>query len=176
MKFISKEELIKIGFISKPHGFKGELILAVENGDAEDYEHVKFLFIEQEGKPVPFHIEEIKIRSSDILLKTEDVNTEAEAKLLTGKSVYVETSEVSSEEGDLEWTSLIGFKAIEKTHGELGLIEGIEEFPQQVIAHCMVNGKEVLFPLNDDFISSIDEEKKEIHLELPEGLLDVYLK
>ena len=34
--------------------------------------------------------------------------------------------------------------------------------------------KEILVPAIDDFIESIDREKKEIHLILPEGLLEVY--
>jgi 16S rRNA processing protein RimM len=33
-----------------------------------------------------------------------------------------------------------------------------------------------MFPLNDDFILEIDRDAKVLKIELPEGLLDVYLK
>jgi 16S rRNA processing protein RimM len=175
-KNISELSLTDIGFISKPHGFNGELIFAIRDGEAEDYNNVKFFFIELEGKPVPFFVEEIKTHRNDILVKLEDINTEADAKKLTGKKIYAEASDANlSAGGETDWTSLIGYEVFEIAYGSLGKLKGIEEYPQQVIAHCMVNGKEVLFPLNEDFISEIDTEKRELRLDLPEGLLDVYL-
>jgi len=39
----------------------------------------------------------------------------------------------------------------------------------------MYQNKEVLFPLNDQFVTSIDKKSKIIHVDLPEGLLDIYL-
>ena len=35
---------------------------------------------------------------------------------------------------------------------------------------------EILFPLNEDFIVEIDDEEKILTLDLPEGLLDIYLE
>ena len=37
MKTLSKEELTYVGFIVKPSGFKGELILGLEEIDPEDF-------------------------------------------------------------------------------------------------------------------------------------------
>ncbi len=175
MKVIRKEELVQIGFISKPHGFKGELIFAIETGEPEDYENLKFFFIELDGKPVPFFVEEIKARATDIIVKLEDVNTEAEAKTLLGKSIFLDESEIDPVEDEIDWNSLIGYMVFDSNAGKLGVLESIEEYPQQLIGKCTINGKEVLFPINEDLIVSIDDEKQELHLDLPEGLLDVYL-
>ena len=176
-KNINELTLVNIGFISKPHGFNGDLTFAINYGDAEGYEKVKFFFIELEGKPVPFNVEEIKIHRSDLVAKLEDVNTEADAKKLTGKKIYLEESDANMLPHDeINWNSLIGYSVIEKKFGSLGQLNGIEEYPQQIIAHCIVKGKEVLFPLNEDFILKIDAKKKELYLNLPEGLLDVYLE
>jgi 16S rRNA processing protein RimM len=176
-KDINKIHLVTNGFISKPHGFDGELILAFRTGEAEDYVKVNFIFIEIEGKPVPFSVEGIRSHKNDIVVKLEDVNSEAEAKKLTGKKIFIEEDEtLTIDDDDVNWDSLVGYKIVEAAHGTLGKLEKIEEYPQQLIAHCIVNGKEVLFPLNEDFISKIDRKKKELHLQLPEGLLDVYLK
>ncbi len=175
-KNLSELQLINIGFISKPHGFNGETVFAIDTGEADDYKKIKFFFIELEGKPVPFFSEEIKTHRSDMIVKLEDVGTEAEAKKLTGKKIYVEESETNSLPVDeLDWNSLVGYEVFETVHGSLGKLKGIEEYPQQMIAHCIVDGKEVLFPLNEDFISELNTEKKELHIDLPEGLLDVYL-
>jgi 16S rRNA processing protein RimM len=45
----------------------------------------------------------------------------------------------------------------------------------QMIAKCIVKGKEVLFPLNEDIVIEINEEEKKVFVELPSGLLDVYM-
>ncbi len=60
--------------------------------------------------------------------------------------------------------------------GDLGPIIRIEEYPQQEIAVCIFNEKEVMIPLNPDFIESIDDVQKSILVSLPDGLIDVYLQ
>jgi 16S rRNA processing protein RimM len=174
-KNISELQLINVGFISKPFGFDGELIFAIQQGEFEEYEKIKFFFIGLEGKPVPFLAEKIKLHRNEMIVKFEDVSSESEAKKLSGKKIYVDEQEINPLLAHIEWNSLIGYEVIETLHGSLGQIEGIEEYPQQIIAHCKVNGKEVLFPLNEDFISDVDQEKKRIYIDLPVGLLDVYL-
>ncbi len=169
-------KLIEIGFISKPHGFKGELIFAIEKGYPEEYAETDFFWIELEGNPVPFFVDEIRVNGSGMIVKLEDVNTETEARIISGKKISVDQSTTDSVEDEITWDSLIGYTVFDEAHGKLGVLEGIEEYPQQVIARCTVNEKEVLFPLHEDLILEIDDEKKELHIQLPEGLLDLYLK
>lgn len=176
MKFLSEVQLSKIGFISKPFGFDGDLVFAIENGESEDYFNSRFFFISLEGQPVPFFAEKIKMNGSNMIVKLEDINSEATAKRLIGKKLFVEKTNSDPDASEMDWDDLIGFQIFESVYGALGILESIEEYPQQIIAQCTVNNKIVLFPLHEDFILKIDDQKKELHLELPEGLLDVYLK
>jgi len=61
----------------------------------------------------------------------------------------------------------------DKTHGVLGEIKEIIEYPQQEMAAIIIKEKEVLIPLNEQLILEIDEEKKLISMDLPEGLLNL---
>lgn len=176
MKSPSKDQLSQIGFISKLFGFEGDLVFAIENGEAEDYFHSSFFFIFMEGEPVPFFVEKIKMNGPNMIVKLEDISSEAAAKRLTGKKLFVEKTTSDPDVSEMDWGDLIGYQIFENVYGTLGILERIEEFPQQIIAQCTVNNKIVLFPLHEDFILKIDDLKKELHLELPEGLLDVYLK
>ena len=63
----------------------------------------------------------------------------------------------------------------DKNHGELGEIIEVHEYPQQYIATVPYRFREVMFPLNDEIIQSIDEEQKILYIRLPDGLLEVYL-
>jgi 16S rRNA processing protein RimM len=72
-------------------------------------------------------------------------------------------------------TDLKGFIVHDKTAGELGEIIEIHEYPQQFIAVVPYKFNEVLFPLNDDLILEIDEENEIVRVDLPEGLIDLYV-
>jgi 16S rRNA processing protein RimM len=45
--------------------------------------------------------------------------------------------------------------------------------PQQEMAFVIHNGREVLIPLNESLIVSVDRENKTLLMDLPEGLLDM---
>jgi 16S rRNA processing protein RimM len=170
----NKPALRKIGFISKLHGFKGELMCIIEEGDAEDYRDEKFLFLKIDGYDVPYHVEDFKNKNGNAIVKFEDVNDTEKAKSFLKKDVFTELNQEIKEE-EFTFENILGFELRDETFGSLGNIEKLEEYPQQVIATCTVNKKEVLIPLSDEIISSIDEEKKIVFVDLPPGLIEIYL-
>ena len=52
----------------------------------------------------------------------------------------------------------------------------IHEYPQQFVAVVPYQFKEIMFPLNDDPIIEIDEANGILKVDLPEGLIDLYLE
>jgi 16S rRNA processing protein RimM len=150
--------------------------LVIESGEPEMYSGMSFFFIPMEGIPVPFLSEEKKLNDSSITVKLQDVNNEAAARMLSGKDCFVEKSGAIETAEDVDWNSLIGYTVVDVSFGSLGMLENIQEFPQQLIGQCTVKGKEVLFPVTDELIQSIDHNKKVIELNLPEGLLNIYLE
>jgi 16S rRNA processing protein RimM len=109
-------------------------------------------------------------------LYLEGVDHIDKAAPLAKKDVYL-SNELMPEKDPDNFTlmDLEGFIAIDETHGELGEITDVTEYPQQIIATVHYKYRDVLFPLNTEFIKGIDIEGGEIYLDLPEGLLDVYL-
>ena len=164
--------LKKIGFISKLNGFKGELVLAA---DGEDFFDEKFLFMNRDGIPVPFFVEDMFEKGGSVIVKLEDINDEEHALLLVKEEVFILQKKKNKAE-KFSSQDLVGFTIIDAVFGDLGPILRIDDLPQQEIALCRVKGKEVLIPLNDDFIDSIDEEKKQLNVKLPDGLIDLYLE
>ena len=62
---------------------------------------------------------------------------------------------------------------IDKEVGEVGVIEEILDMPQQEMTLIRYKKREVLIPLNEELILEIDEKKKQVMVDLPEGLLDL---
>jgi 16S rRNA processing protein RimM len=164
--------LKKIGFISKLNGYKGELVLAA---DGADFFEEKFLFMVMDGIPVPFAVEEIFEKGGGVVIKLEDVNDIDHAQRFLRSEVFMQQKKKKKTAGKVSDHNLAGYRLVDASFGDLGPIVRIDELPQQEIAVCVVNQKEVLIPLNDDFIDEIDDVNRRIQVTLPDGLIALYL-
>jgi 16S rRNA processing protein RimM len=175
MKFLEKKNLTSIGRINKVSGFKGEVSCLVTLAHPEKLLKHKFLFVLIEGLPVPFLVQSIEFKGDDLIVKFEDVDNEIQAKKLSQKELFAEKIRATKKNEIITWNDLTGYKVIDENHGELGTIEEVLEYPMQMIARCTFKEQEIMFPLNDDIVIEIDDAKNIVHVDLPEGLLDVYL-
>jgi len=165
----------KIGTIIKTRGLKGELQMFV---DFEQLQDVNFtaVFFDMAGKLVPYFVESVKYQKNTAWLFLEDVDTIEKASKLVKKDLYL-SNKLKPKKKKEEFTlkDLKGFIAIDENEGELGEILEVQELPHQYIATVHYKDCEVLFPLNETIIKGIDLNNGEVYVDLPEGLLDIYL-
>ncbi|MNL30543.1 16S rRNA-processing protein RimM [compost metagenome] len=108
-------------------------------------------------------------------MNLEDVDHIDKAQPLVRKKVYLPHDKMPERDpDDFRYTDLIGYLVIDEVHGELGEITHVQEMPQQFIATVDFNGKELMFPLNDDLMLGIDAEDQVLEVDLPEGLVELY--
>jgi len=138
------------------------------------------VFVELDGIPVPFFISENGIRNLNqrtILLKLDDIG-DNKANQFIGCNVFIEISNLSSiKDDDFEnIEELIGFSVCDLDIQYLGKFVEYIEMKGNPLMRIEVKGKELLIPLISDYITEIDYEKEEIHLQLPDGYLDALLQ
>jgi 16S rRNA processing protein RimM len=170
------EDCFRIGSILKTRGLKGELQLYVDFENLDDIS-ITAIFIDLAGKLVPYFVESIKYPQKGIAyLYLEDIDTIEKATPLAKKDVYL-SSKLKPKKKKSEFTlkDLLGFTAVDENEGELGIISAINEYPQQLVASVTYKSCEVLFPLNEEIIKGIDVVKNVVFVDLPDGLLDIYL-
>lgn len=171
---IEQEELLEIGFVSKPHGFKGELQLVLFTEDRLP-KKLEFLFIWMDHGPVPFFIERLSQSGSVTIVKFEDVDNEKMASGLSGQKLFIEKRLAAKEQLENAHQSLYqGFTLVDKTKGEIGILESLIVSGTKKIFVIRRDGKEILIPAEKPIWVKTDKMKKIIHLNLPEGLLEVY--
>jgi 16S rRNA processing protein RimM len=56
----------------------------------------------------------------------------------------------------------------------LSPIEEVINQPHQILLRITLKGKEVLIPLHEESLDKIDHVKKQVHVILPDGLLEIY--
>jgi 16S rRNA processing protein RimM len=170
------EDCFRIGSVLKTRGLKGELQMYVDFENLDDI-NITAIFIDMAGKLVPFFVESIKYQHNNIAyLYLEDVDTIEKATPLAKKDIYLPNNlKPKKRKSDFTLKDLLGFTAVDENEGELGVINAINEYPQQLIAAVNYKNCEVLFPLNEEIIKGIDVVKNVVLVDLPEGLLDIYL-
>ena len=168
---IRQEEVYKIGKLGKTHGVKGELSFLFDD-DVFDRVDADYLVLDLDGILVPFFIEEYRFRSdSNVILKLEGVDTQERARELTGTDVYFPLSLVDDDEAPLSLNFLVGFELIDAASGKsIGRIVSIDDQTANLLFE-LEDG--TLIPANDDLITHIDKDLRQITLDLPEGLLDL---
>jgi len=169
------DDCFYVGYISKTRGLKGEVQLYFDFADYRDLD-LSLVFLEIDKKLVPFFVEEHKLLPNRTgYFYFADVDHIDQAKRLLRKAVYLPNDKRPKRDADTFYvTDLKGYVVYDETHGELGEIMEINEFPQQDIAVVHYRSRELMFPLNDAFIVAIDQEEETIRVNLPEGLIDVY--
>jgi 16S rRNA processing protein RimM len=168
--------MIRIGKIVATHGLKGALILTHIVGNSKWLKKEKPLLIEmQKGSYIPYFVTEVKATNDEeYIVNLEDVDKIETAKKIVGRPVYVDEVVLAdyAKQSPLLW---IGFKVIDKHKGEIGIVEDILQTGKQWLAKLTWQNAEVLIPLIDQTIEKVDIKSKTIKVELPDGLLEVYL-
>lgn len=172
---MKRNNFTEIGFIRKANGFKGEVILALHSESAEDIAGSKFLFLDMDGSMIPFLIERFSDESGNIIVKFEDVDSHESASALMAHNVYLPSDEFQESTDENNFSDLIGYSVIDKVRGLLGTVKSATEMPGQFIISFEYSGAEVLLPLHDQTLLKIVKKRKELHVNLPDGLLEVYL-
>lgn len=166
----------QLGYVLKPHGLKGEVQIFLDVDFPETYKKMESVFIEIDKKLVPFFISKISIDKSRAVVMFEDVDTFEKARELKGHALYLPEEKLPPlEEGQFYYHEVIGYRVIDKKEGVLGTVQDIYTLPGQELMAMQYKGKEVLVPLHDNVLLKMDRMAKEVHVNLPEGLLQVYL-
>lgn len=172
---IKKEEVYKIGLFNKPHGIHGELQFTFTD-DIFDRVDCDYLICLLDGIFVPFFIEEYRFRSdSTALVKLEGIDTAERARMFTNVEVYFPVKHAEdAEDGELSWDFFVGFRMEDVHHGALGEVVEVDNATVNTLFVVeQEDGEELLVPAQEEFIVEIDQQKRVITVELPEGLLNL---
>jgi 16S rRNA processing protein RimM len=174
---MQKENCFYLGKIVKKYSFKGELLVKLDTDEPELFTKMESVFVEQHKNLIPFFIERSSLHKSLLLrIKFEDISSEIEADKLLGAHLYLPLEFLPKLTGNrFYYHEIIGFTVIDASFGEVGIISGVNDSTAQALFEIDRNGKEILIPINDRFISQVDREMKQIHLDVPDGLIELYL-
>ena len=176
---INKEDFIQLGVIAKPHGISGELQIRFSYEFKGIDINPSWLFLEIEGGLVPFEVLSLRSRGSDVLLTELDtITSEETARKYQNCAVFISPKEIPADNDSEEYelNTLIGYKVTDNKFGALGIIKSILDIKENPLMEIGYKEKDILVPLREEFITSIDKKAKTINIQTPDGLIELYLE
>lgn len=166
----------QLGHIVKTHGIKGQVVAFFDVDFPEDYEDLESVFLEQQGRLVPFFIATMEAQQKGrFIIKFEDINTIEQAEKLRNTALYLPLDELPELEDDqFYFHDVIGYTVVDANYGDLGIVKEFYDLPQQQLMAMEYLGQEMLIPVIDEIFLRADHDTKKLHINLPEGLLEVY--
>ena len=89
---------------------------------------------------------------------------------LTQKEIWLPEADFKKFAAKSAPASLLGYTIINNNE-PLGEILELIEQPHQLLCRLEIKGKEVLIPLHEETLQKINHNKKEVLVELPDGLV-----
>lgn len=165
---------ILLGQITKTSGFEGAVIVRLEKNFIENIPQMESVFLEIEGRPVPFFIASSDYNGSDILrLQFDGYESLKKVEEFKGCRVFLSFEYAGQPEKE-DFSIIKGYSVLNQNKVLLGTIDDVIENTGQLLLSILSQaGKEILIPLHEDFIVKIDKKRKVIFMDIPEGLSDL---
>ncbi|MBN8565783.1 MAG: 16S rRNA processing protein RimM [Flavobacteriales bacterium] len=172
-----KEECFYLGKIAKKFSYKGEVLVYLDTDEPELYENMESVFVEINKNLVPFFIENSALHKNEFLrVKFEDIDNEEQADEILGCELYLPLSFLPKLEGNqFYYHEVIGFEIEDQRLGIVGKIVSVNDSTAQPLFEVLNGTVEILIPMIDQFLVKIDRENKRVIMNLPEGLVEMYL-
>ena len=153
-----------VGFISRIHGLKGEVVLEPEF-EEDLYSVDRVYYFGRPGQdPVPVRINSFKlVRKGDqqsFFVTIDQITDRTEAEKLKGLSVFLPSTDVEIDE-DSEM-DLIGYRVVDaETGDDQGEVVDVIDNPAHTLLQVVENGA-YFIPIVDEFVTEIDNENRVI--------------
>lgn len=180
---IEEKNLTAVGKFQKTHALKGELN-ALLDIDPEFFEEGNAMVVDVDGIFVPFFTTGIRPKgATSYLVKLEGIDSEEEARRFVNKLILAEKAELAPfldmEEDEIRGEDeFCGYRITDAETGNmLGVVERVDSSTSNLLFIVKTpEGDEIFIPIAEEFIDSIDDENREIHMQLPQGLIDLNVK
>lgn len=166
-------DFLEVGKIINTHGLRGEVKIVTWTDSPEVFEELKFCIAKMRGVETRLDIKNIKYQKNNIIVAFSQLTSIEEAEKLKNATLLVPREELGElPEGVYYIADLIGCEVFDK-NGKIGdLVDVFGTGSNDVYDIKREGKKNLLVPIIDGVLQSVDIENKKIIIEIPKGLED----
>ncbi|HEY2980962.1 MAG TPA: ribosome maturation factor RimM [Anaerolineales bacterium] len=163
---------LAVGFLRRPHGVQGEIIMDLHTDFPERLKAGRKLFVGESHRAMK--VAGLRPHGDGRLVRFEGVDSPEEAGIFRNQWVFIKAADAAPlPEGQLYQHQLYGLNVVDDQGRELGqLTEIIETGANDVYVVTDSTGREVLLPAIPAVILEIDAVQRVMRVHLLDGLLD----
>lgn len=172
----SSPRYLIVGEILRPHGVRGEMRVKIITDYPERLlDEVEYLYVGKDPDQAAEQYEVLSARfhQTYILVQLEGIDDRDVADSLRGQYLMVDIDHaVPLDDGEYYLYQLIGMNVVTVSGEEIGIIAEVMETGANDV--YVINSRkygQILLPAHEETLVEIDLEKKQIVMDLPDGLL-----
>ncbi|MCI5072264.1 ribosome maturation factor RimM [bacterium] len=161
----SAEEYITLGKVGKAKGLLGHFFVQLYHESSEFFSYADCIYIGENFKP--YFIVSAKFEKDRWLVAVEGVDDRSKAQALVNQTIFYPREDLPEIMDDEVYVhDLIGLQAVDQDKNVLGVVEGVIESKAHEILNIkeIKTGKEWFCPFHEQYVDSIDLDKREICL------------
>jgi 16S rRNA processing protein RimM len=162
---------LSVGFLRRPHGVKGEIIMDLHTDYPERLRKGRTLFVGDDHRPMK--LDAVRPHANGVLVKFKDVDTPEGAGQFRNQWVYAAMKDLPSlPEGQHYQHELLGIAVVDEDGKSLGsLVEIVETGANDVYVVRDEAGKEILLPNIPAVVLDLDFDQRTMRVHLLDGLV-----
>lgn len=165
-------QYIAVGRIVRAHGVQGEVSMTVLTEFPERFEETEQVYLGNEFEATPYRLEGFRWHKKNLLLKLSGITDRTQAEQLRQQFVQVPVDEVVPlPDGEYYLFEIIGFQVITTDGEHLGVMTEVIETGANDVYVVQDNQRQILLPAIADVVKSVDVVKKQMVVELIDGLI-----
>lgn len=168
--------MIQVGTIQKAYGKGGELVVRLWDNFPENPKDIygEPLWVEMDSLATPLFVGSLQsLGTSKAVVVFDDFESEQRAAMLIGKKLYSKNPQQPQEQTQDDWDFLVGYKFMDTTSGVKGEITDFIGNELNPLMEVTTGGEAYFVPVADELVEHLDERRRTITMNLPEGIFDI---
>lgn len=163
---------LEVGKIVNTHGLRGEVKIVTWTDYPEVFENLEYVYAKKKKEELKLSIKQIKYQKNNIIVKFSEINSIDEAETFKNCVLTAEREMLGElPEGTYYIADLIGCEVFDEEDKHLGKVSDVfNTGANDIYAVSAPERKDLLIPVTDETVISVDIENKKIIVNLPEGL------
>jgi 16S rRNA processing protein RimM len=165
-------DLLLVGRVARAHGNKGQVIVNPET----DFPGARFaagnvVVVEQSGRSVERRITSVRFQQGRPIVALDGVETMNDAEALAGAELKMPASALPA--NMFYRHDLIGCDVVDTSGSRIGTVTGVQGPIERSLLVVGQGDREVLIPMVEGIVLSVDAAAHRVVVSLPEGLVDL---
>lgn len=167
-------DFLEVGKIINTHGLRGEVKIVTWTDSPEVFEEIGSVYVKSRTDSQKMTIKNVKYQKNNIIVKFAEIDSIEEAEKYKNAVLLAERESLGElPEGVYYIADLVKCMVFEENGKEIGaLVDVFSTGSNDVYDIKRENKKNLLIPIIDGVLKSVDIQNKKIVVKIPEGLED----